>query len=80
MNTPDLKNLRQAIDGVDTALADLLACRADLSRKAQAAKAQAGLSILDPARENEVQQRYEHTGRGLSSVAQAILEWCRHEH
>lgn len=81
MNTPvvntELLALRRAINGVDAALADLLACRAGLSRQAQAAKAQAEVPVLDPAREEEVRERYEQAAPGASSVAAAILEWCR---
>ncbi|MCZ7641351.1 MAG: chorismate mutase [Verrucomicrobia bacterium] len=43
--------LRHAIDGIDDALAGLLACRVCLSHQAQALKARAGLPALDRARE-----------------------------
>lgn len=78
--TMDLRSLRQALDGVDVALAGLLICRASLSRQAQAVKVQAGVPILDAVREAEVRRRYDRTAPGSGLVAQAILNWCRNEH
>ena len=73
----ELQRLRDAIDGVDDKLAALLVCRAKLSRRAQAAKRQAGVPILDCNREVEIQCRYERVAPGSASVADAIVEWCR---
>lgn len=73
----DLQTVRQAIDGIDAALADLLACRICLSHQAQAIKTKSGLPIHDPNRELEVCYRYDTRWRGSSLVARAILHWCR---
>jgi chorismate mutase len=75
----DLQTVRRAIDGIDEALADLLACRICLSHHAQEMKAKAGLPVRDPAREGEICYRYDLRWRGSSAVAQAILRWCRDE-
>ena len=73
----ELREIRQAIDGVDTAIATLLASRVKLSRLAIATKAREGLPILDPIRELEIQRRYEGHALGAAGVARAILRWCR---
>jgi chorismate mutase len=81
MNTPtinELQNLRLAINHVDMALANLLAYRADLSRRAQAVKTVAGLPIVDPQREAEVKFRYDVFAPGSAEIAASILSWCRH--
>ena len=79
MNATELPALRRAIDGIDEALAGLLACRATLSHQAQALKAQAGLPPIDRARETDIQHRYEQRWAGASAVAQAILTLCRED-
>lgn len=75
----ELLTLRQAIDGMDDALASLLACRACLSHQAQAVKARLGRPALDRARELEIQHRYDQRWAGASAVARAILDLCRED-
>ncbi len=81
VSTPDRKlelaALRRAIDGLDEALAGLLATRAGLSRQAQELKSRVGLPAIDPQREVEIQHRYEQRLGGASVVARAILTLCR---
>ena len=79
VNVPELQPLRHAIDGIDEALAGLLAARVVLSRRAQETKARVGLPVLDRERESEIGRRYEHAAQGCASVARAILDWCRYE-
>ncbi len=74
-----LEMLRQAIDGLDDALAGLLACRVCLSHQAQALKARVGLPAFDASREAEIQHRYEQRWCGASVVAGAILNLCRED-
>ncbi len=75
----NLLTLRQAIDGLDDALARLLACRVCLSHQAQALKARVGLPAFDASREAEIQHRYEQRWCGASTVARAILTLCRED-
>jgi chorismate mutase len=75
----ELAAFRHAIDGVDEALAGLVASRVCLSHQAQELKVRAGLPILDRARELEIQYRYERRWRGASAVARAILSLCRED-
>ena len=75
----DLLALRHAIDGIDDALAGLLACRVCLSHQAQALKARVGLPALDRTRELEIQHRYDLRWRGASVVARTILSLCRED-
>ena len=74
---PELRQLRHAIDGVDDAIATLLASRRKLSRLAMLSKAKQGIPPFDPDREEEIQQHYERTAHGASMVARAIFRWCR---
>ena len=75
----ELTAFRRAIDGVDEALAGLVASRVCLSHQAQELKVRAGLPIFDRARELEIQHRYEQRWRGASTVAHAILNLCRED-
>lgn len=75
----DLTTLRRAIDGIDDALAGLLACRVCLSHQAQALKARVGTPARDHDRETEIQHRYEQRWAGASVVARAILTLCRED-
>ena len=75
----ELLVLRQAIDGLDDALAALLISRVCLSHQAQTLKARAGLPAFDRAREVEIQHRYEQRWCGASLVARAILNLCRED-
>ena len=79
MNPADLQlqEIRHAIDGVDSAIATLLASRLKLSRLAIMTKVQEGLPVVDLLREAEIQRNYERVARGASPVARAILRWCR---
>lgn len=79
MRTPQLQNLRQALDGVDDALAGLLVARQRLSRRAMVLKARLGVPALDADRERQITSRYDRVSRGLGAVARTILKWCRHE-
>jgi len=83
VSTPDRKlelaALRRAIDGLDEALAGLLASRVCLSRQAQELKARTGLPAIDPERELEIQHRYEQRWRGAATVARSILSLCRED-
>jgi chorismate mutase len=76
---PELQTIRRAIDALDEAMADLLACRICLSHQAQSIKSRAGLPVRDEAREVEIRYRYDLRWRGASVVAKAILDWCRDE-
>jgi len=71
--------LRRAIDGVDEALANLVACRVCLSHQAQELKIRAGLPVVDAQRELEIQYRYEQHWHGSATVARAILSLCRED-
>jgi chorismate mutase len=75
----ELQSLRRAIDGVDEALAGLLATRICLSHQAQEIKSRAGVPVRDPNRETEICYRYDLRWRGSSAVAMAILNWCRED-
>ena len=76
----ELTDVRDAIDGVDQAIATLLAARLRLSRLAIATKAREGVPILDPRREREIKRGYERTARNSAPVARAILCWCREKY
>jgi len=76
----ELRDIRQAIDGVDRAIATLLAARLRLSRLAILSKAQQGIPIFDPVREIEVQRGYDGHAPGASVVAGTILRWCKANH
>jgi len=73
----ELIAFRQAIDGVDEALAGLVASRVCLSHQAQELKVRAGLPVIDRQRELEIQYRYDKRWLGASSVARSILNLCR---
>lgn len=73
----ELQSIRKAIDAMDDDITALLARRADLSRRAQVVKRRAGLPIFNQDRETEIQGRYERAAAGSSSVAVAVLQWCR---
>ncbi len=73
----ELIGFRRAIDGVDEALAGLVASRVCLSHQAQELKVRAGLPVIDPQRELEIQYRYDKRWLGASSIARAILNLCR---
>jgi chorismate mutase len=74
---PELQTIRRAIDALDEAMADLLACRICLSHQAQSIKSRAGFPVRDESREEEIRYRYDLRWRGASVVARAILDWCR---
>ena len=79
MKTSELAALREAIDGVDDAIARLLVARHRLARKAIAVKLAAKLPVYDCSRERLIRARYSWQGRGLARVAAAITQWCRDE-
>lgn len=51
MSSAELDGIRTLIDGVDREILDLLARRAQLSRRACVAKVRVGAGVRDPARE-----------------------------
>ena len=79
MNPADLelREILHAIDGVDDAIATLLASRRKLSRLAMLTKAKQGIPPFDGARESEIEGRYKQAAHGASMVARAIFRWCR---
>ncbi|MCL4181029.1 MAG: chorismate mutase [Verrucomicrobia bacterium] len=76
----ELREIRHAIDGVDEAIATLLASRLQLSRLAILSKAQRGVPVLDSVREIEIQRNYDRHAPGASAVAATILRWCKANH
>jgi len=76
----ELREVRHAIDGVDQAIATLLAARLRLSRLAITTKAREGLPVLDPIRELEIHGYYDRYALGASAVAKSMLCWCRGYH
>jgi prephenate dehydrogenase len=55
--TPQLERLRAELEGIDQQLIALLATRVRLARDVGRAKREAGLPVLDPAREAAVVRR-----------------------
>jgi prephenate dehydrogenase len=84
-SSPDLRATRELIDEVDEALIGLLARRAELSRKAGAAKAEQGRqAVRDPERERSMLVDREAWAKargldpaGVRDVFDAILRWSR---
>ncbi|MGZ3461328.1 MAG: chorismate mutase, partial [Archangium sp.] len=81
---PELRETRELIDQLDHELVELLARRAELSKRALRAKAQAGQPVLDAAREEKVlaSRRAWASERGLDpegveSIFRAILRFSR---
>lgn len=63
--SPALQEVREHIDALDQELLDLLARRAELSRRAARAKATLGAPVLDPAREASLLQERRHSAESL---------------
>ena len=70
--------LRRQIDALDAAIARLIAERAQLSRRVQAVRAEAGGTRVVLSRERAIHQRYRAVlGSAGSAVAEAVLRVCR---
>ncbi len=70
--------LRRQIDALDTAITQLIAERAQLSHRVQAARLTAGGTRVVLSRERSVHERYRTAlGGAGSAVAEAVLRVCR---
>ncbi len=73
-----IDTLRGQIDALDTAIARLIAERAQLSRRTQAARMNAGGTRVELGRERAIVDHYRSTlGSDGGSVAEAVLRVCR---
>jgi len=73
-----IPTLRHQIDALDAAIAQLIVERAQLSRRVQAARLEAGGARVALGRERAVHQRYRAAlGSAGSAVAESILRVCR---
>ncbi len=77
-----IRECRDAIDGVDAALARLLERRAMLVARVERTKLDSGVPIRDQGRETEVMQRVvrlaPHLGQaGATAVMSAVIDVCR---
>lgn len=82
--SPQLKEVRDVIDGIDRELLDLLARRLELARRAARAKAELGTPVLDPTRESRLlEDRRAWAGEmgidaaGVEDVFRAVLRLSR---
>ena len=70
--------LRCQIDALDAAIGRLIAERAQLSRRVQAVRAEAGGTRVVLSRERAIHERYRAVlGAAGSAVAEAVLRVCR---
>jgi chorismate mutase len=70
--------LRRQIDALDTAIAQLIAERAQLSHRVQAARLTAGGTRVVLSRERAVREHYRTALGGVGgAVAEAVLRACR---
>ncbi|HYL40578.1 MAG TPA: chorismate mutase [Candidatus Binatus sp.] len=76
-DTAELRRLREAIDGVDRRIVDLVNERAELTRAVGAEKARAGRPIRDAAREREVLLRVSIANRGPTPQADLLALYRR---
>ncbi|WNG14170.1 prephenate dehydrogenase/arogenate dehydrogenase family protein [Cystobacter fuscus] len=83
---PELRETREHIDQIDQELVELLARRAELSRRALRTKAEAGQPVPDPAREDAMiaSRRAWASERGLEpdgveAIFRAILRFSRRD-
>ena len=73
-----IATLRGQIDALDTAIARLVAERAQLSRHIQAARMDAGGTRVELGRERAILSRYRsRLGTEGSALAEAVLRVCR---
>lgn len=73
-----IPTLRHQIDALDAAIAQLIVGRAQLSRRIQAARLDAGGTRVALGRERAIRQRYRVAlGSAGSAVAESILRVCR---
>jgi chorismate mutase len=73
-----IPTLRHQIDALDAAIAQLIVERAQLSRRVQAARLDAGGTRVALGRERAIHQRYRAAlGNSGSAVAESILRACR---
>jgi chorismate mutase len=73
-----IDTLRQQIDALDTAIGRLITERAQLSRRIQLARINAGGTRVELGRERAIHDHYRRTlgGTGVA-VADAVLRVCR---
>lgn len=70
--------LRHQIDALDTAIVQLIMERAQLSRRVQTARLDAGGTRVVLSRERAVRERYRTALGGVGgAVAEAVLRVCR---
>lgn len=70
--------LRDQIDGLDVAIARLVAERAKLSRRIQTARINAGGTRVELGRERVIMDHYrEQLGSNGPALADAVLQVCR---
>ncbi|HEY2042768.1 MAG TPA: chorismate mutase [Jatrophihabitans sp.] len=73
-----IDTLRGQIDALDTALTRLIAERAQLSRRVQAARINAGGTRVELSRERAIHDRYrEALGADGAVLADSVLRLCR---
>jgi chorismate mutase len=73
-----IPTLRHQIDALDAAIAQLILERAQLSRRIQTARLEAGGTRVALGRERVIHQRYRAAlGSTGSAVAEAVLRVCR---
>jgi monofunctional chorismate mutase len=73
-----IDTLRGQIDALDTAIARLVAERAQLSRRIQTARMNAGGTRVELGRERAIVDHYRTTlGSDGGAVAEAVLRVCR---
>jgi chorismate mutase/prephenate dehydratase len=80
----DIGMLRQAIDGIDEKILDLINERLSLAKQIGDLKKQAGLQILDSGREEEILERLRKRNKGpmgvegMRNIFNAIIAEGRH--
>jgi chorismate mutase len=73
-----ISTLRGQIDALDTAISRLVAERAQLSRRIQAARINAGGTRVELGRERAILDHYRSTlGSNGGSLGEAVLRVCR---
>lgn len=73
-----IETLREQINALDTAIARLVAERAQLSKRVQRARMNAGGTRVELGRERDILGRYrEALGTDGPALAEAVLRYCR---
>lgn len=73
-----ISTLRHQIDALDVAITQLISERAQLSRRVQSARMDAGGTRVVLSRERAIHQRYRAAlGSAGNAVAEAVLRVCR---